>query len=481
MTEFVAGGSLEEADADLLAVPVLADRTYGPGADTVAERLGDWVDGYFDARDFTGRAGQSVRVPGGDIGFSEVLFVGVGDDVDAESIRRAAGSMARAVSRAPVVATTLHQLEVEGATEAVILGYQLGAYSFDSYVSEPKERINESLTLLGPPADLDTALARANAIAGGVTLTRDLVNTPAGSKPPAELAARAAAIPGLEVEIVDAVEARARGYEGLLSVAAGADNPPRMVLLRYQPAGAKASIAFVGKGIVFDSGGLSIKPAKMMEEMKTDMAGAATVFGAMQAIAELAIPIEVLGVAPLTENMTGGAATRPGDVFKAYQGKTVEVLNTDAEGRLVLADGLGIAKEAGVDLIVDVATLTGAAKVALGQLIGAVFGNDEESVQALLAAGRFAGEKWWQLPIDDEYKPKLESNVADLVNTSPDRWGGAIFAALFLAEFVDEGQKWLHLDIAGPARAEKTEHYRTKGGSGFGVRTLVALAEQLSR
>ena len=479
MTEIVPGGSLTEASGDLLAVPMFADRTYGPGAEAVANRLGDWLDGYLESQDFTGKAGQQVAVPGGDLGFTEVLFIGLGDEVDTEAIRRAAGTLGRAAHRFPSAATTLHLVDIEGADEAVALGFQLGAYSFDEYRSEPKERSNERLELLEAADDAAARIDRATKVAAAVNFTRDLVNAPAGAKPPAALAERAAEIPGVEAEILDEEEARARGYGGLLAVASGATNPPRMVLLRYEPEDATASLALVGKGIVFDSGGLSIKPAKGMETMKTDMAGAATVFGAMQAIAALGLPIRVLGVAPLTENMTGGAAQRPGDVFTAYGGKTVEVLNTDAEGRLVLADGLGIATEANVDLIVDVATLTGAAKVALGQLIGAVLGNDEAAVESLLAAGRFAGEKWWELPLDTEYRSKLDSSIADVQNIADDRWGGAINAALFLSEFAGDGP-WVHLDIAGPGRTDKTEHYLVKGGSGFGVRTLVELAESMS-
>ncbi len=479
MTEIVGGEPLDETTADLLVVPVFAELSYGPGADAVAERLGDWLDGYFETREFTGKTGQEAAVPGGDLPFGEIRFVGLGDEADAEVLRRAAGSLGRSARTYPDVATTLHLVDVEGAAEAVALGFLLGSYAFDEYRSEPKERSNERLILVDAPDDIDTAVARAAIIAEGVSLTRDLVNLPAVAKPPETLAERAAAISGLEVEIVEPDEAGKRGYGGLLAVAAGATNPPRMVLLRYEPEGAKASLALVGKGIVFDSGGLSIKPAKMMEEMKTDMAGAATVFGAMQAIAALNLPITVLGIAPLTENMTGGAAQRPGDVFTAYGGKTVEVLNTDAEGRLVLADGLGVAVEADVDLIVDVATLTGAAKVALGGLIGAVLGNDDDAIESVLAAGRFAGEKWWQLPLEQEYRSKLDSSIADIQNIANDRWGGAINAALFLAEFAGDAT-WVHLDIAGPARADKTEHYTTKGGTGFGVRTLVELATQMS-
>jgi leucyl aminopeptidase len=480
MIEIAGGGALEEASGDLLAVPVFADLTYGPGAEFVADRLGDWLEGYFASREFTGKVGQQVTVPGGDLSFSEVLFVGVGEEVDDEVVRRAAGSLGRAARMHPVVATTLQLIDVEGAAEAVALGYLLGSYSFDEYRSEPKQRTNERLVLIGSGEDAADAVARAEIIAAGVNLTRDLVNEPAGSKPPAVLAERVGDMAGVEIEIIDEDEARARGYGGLLAVASGATNPPRMVLLRYEPEGATASVAFVGKGIVFDSGGLSIKPAKGMEEMKTDMAGAATVFGATQAISALGLPIKVFGVAPLTENMTGGAAQRPGDVFTAYGGKTVEVLNTDAEGRLVLADGLEMAAEADVDLIVDIATLTGAAKVALGQLIGVAIGNDDEAIDAVLAAGRAAGEKWWQLPLEQEYRSKMDSTIADIQNIASDNWGGAINAALFLSEFTGDAP-WVHLDIAGPARADKTDHYIVKGGSGFGVRTLVELAEQMSR
>jgi len=480
MVEIAGGGALEEASGDLLAVPVFADLTYGPGAEFVADRLGDWLEGYFASREFTGKVGQQVTVPGGDLSFSEVLFVGVGEEVDDEVVRRAAGSLGRAARMHPVVATTLQLIDVEGAAEAVALGYLLGSYTFDEYRSEPKQRTNERLVLIGSGEGAADAVARAEIIAAGVNLTRDLVNEPAGSKPPAVLAERVGDMAGVEIEIIDEDEARARGYGGLLAVASGATNPPRMVLLRYEPEGATASVAFVGKGIVFDSGGLSIKPAKGMEEMKTDMAGAATVFGATQAISALGLPIKVLGVAPLTENMTGGAAQRPGDVFTAYGGKTVEVLNTDAEGRLVLADGLEMAAEADVDLIVDIATLTGAAKVALGQLIGVAIGNDDEAIDTVLAAGRAAREKWWQLPLEQEYRSKMDSTIADIQNIASDNWGGAINAALFLSEFAGDGP-WVHLDIAGPARADKTDHYIVKGGSGFGVRTLVELAEQMSK
>jgi leucyl aminopeptidase len=250
-----------------------------------------------------------------------------------------------------------------------------------------------------------------------------------------------------------------------------------MVVMRYESDGATKTVAFVGKGIVFDSGGLSIKSASGMETMKTDMAGAAAVMGAMKAIAELGLVVNVVGITPLTENLTGGSATKPGDVMTAYNGKTIEILNTDAEGRLVLADGLALAAEMDPDLIVDIATLTGACKVALGPTIGGLFAKDDRAAEIVGAAAKAAGEKVWRLPLDSEYASFIESDIADMKNTAG-RWGGAITAGLILSEFVGD-VPWVHLDVAGPGRADKTEHYVQKGGSGFGVRTLVSVAEAM--
>jgi leucyl aminopeptidase len=283
----------------------------------------------------------------------------------------------------------------------------------------------------------------------------------------------------VDVEVFDEAAIAEAGFGGLMAVAAGAANPARMVVFRYEPADPVAYLAFVGKGIVFDSGGLSLKPPKAMETMKTDMSGAAAVFGAVKAIATLGLPVRVLGITPLTENMPGGSAQRPGDVMRAYGGKTIEVLNTDAEGRLVLADALALAAEAEPDLVVDVATLTGACQIALGLKIAGLWGNDEAAVEQVEAAARFAGEKVWEMPLETEYRSMIDSDIADMTNTA-ERPAGAITAALLLSEFVSD-QPWVHLDIAGPARSAKDEYYLTKGGSGFGVRTLVALARQAAQ
>jgi leucyl aminopeptidase len=488
--DIVTISDLEGARGDLLVLPVYEDRVWGPGAEAVVESLGDWLDGYFDRLDFTGKVGQTAAVPdtrgsrGGEAspgaaGFERILFLGLGAEADANTLRKAAGTAGRAAARYGRVVTTLTQVDIDGVGDVVVNGFLLGQYTFGKYLSKPKPAETTELVLVGEVAADE--IERGKVVAAGVSLARDLVNEPAGSKKPevlAGIAADMAAAAGISVKIYDEEEIEAEGFGGLRAVSLGATNPPRMVVLSYEPEGATKSLALVGKGIVFDSGGLSIKPAAGMETMKTDMSGAAAVFGAVQAIAELGVPVNVTGIAPLTENMTGGAAQRPGDIFTARNGKTVEVLNTDAEGRLVLADGLSLAVEEEPDLIVDVATLTGACMVALGKKVAGVFGYDDDAVAQVEAAAGRAGEKVWRLPFEKEYRSKLDSPIADVKNIG-DRFGGAITAALFLAEFTAE-RPWVHLDIAGPARAENDDGYITKGGTGFAVSTLIALAEDMA-
>jgi len=473
MIEIVTGAT---EGADLLVVPVLADRTPVPAAAAVVDL--ESLRPLLDAKDFTGKVGQSlfVQTPAGPA--PELLLIGLGEDVDAEGLRRAAGSAARAASRYATVATLLHAVDIEGASSAVVLGTQLGAYSFDEYRSEPKERAFSTLVLVGNAVD-DGDIRQANALANGVSLARDLVNRPAADKPPAAIADIATGLHrDVSVTVYDERQIEEMGFGGLVAVNRGSDRPARMVVMEYRPEGASRTVAFVGKGIVFDSGGLSIKSAANMETMKTDMAGAAAVMGALQAIAEVGLVVNVIGIAPLTENLTGGSATRPGDVMRAYNGKTIEILNTDAEGRLVLADGLSLAAEKEPDLIVDIATLTGACKVALGPSIGGLFAINDEAATTVASAAESAGEKFWRLPIDKEYRSLVDSDIADMKNTGGG-WGGAILAALILSEFVGD-VPWVHLDVAGPARADSTEHYVSKGASGFGVRTLYAIAEALA-
>jgi leucyl aminopeptidase len=478
MISIVGGPALPEGSGEVLVVPVFAELVWGPGAGVVVSALGDWVEQYLNAQEFSGKTGQTAMLPaGGGLSFDRILFLGVGTEVDAEGLRRVAGEAGAATTRYAQVSTTLHQLEVDEPVELVTVGFMLGQYRFQKYQSGATAVRTELLVLAGAD-QIEDEVRRGSAVAGAVAMARDLINEPAVAKPPSALAATAARIAanhGLAIRVYEETEIEEEGFGGLKGVSLGANNPPRMVVLRHSPEGASRTVAFVGKGIVFDSGGLSIKTAAGMETMKTDMSGAAAVFGALRAIAQLGLRVNVVGITPLTENMTGGSAQRPGDVITARNGKTIEVLNTDAEGRLVLADGLSLAAEEEPDLIVDIATLTGAAKVALGPNIAGLFASDDDVVQTVMAAAMRGGEQLWNMPLEVEYRAFIDSDIADIRNTASERFGGAITAALFLKEFVGD-VPWAHIDIAGPARASSAEHYLQKGGTGFGVRTLIEIA-----
>jgi leucyl aminopeptidase len=481
MTEILTGEALEQEQGELLAIPVFTDRRWGPGGDWVAEQLGEDFEDYLDDVAFEGKSDQVVVFPsGGRLSFRTVMLVGMGDETDLEGIRRAAGWIARNATKARDVATTLHAIDVEGAPGAAAEGFLLGQYTFGKYQSKPEATRTETLRFVGSGAALG-GVERSRVLAAAVAWARDMVNEPSGGKSPATLASLAMDLTTnlpVTVEVMDAERIEEERLGGLMAVAAGSTRPPRLVSIRYEPEGAKPFLALVGKGITFDSGGLSLKPASGMETMKTDMSGAATVLATIKAIAHLGLPIKVLAITPLTDNMPSGSATKPGDVLTARNGKTIEVLNTDAEGRLVLADGLSLAAEESPDLIVDVATLTGACHVALGDKIAGMWSSDDEAAVAVRAAADRAGERVWPMPLPADYRKNIDSDIADMKNTGP-RFGGAINAALLLQEFAGEGS-WVHLDIAGPARWPDTEHYQSKGGSGFGVRTLVALAEDLA-
>jgi leucyl aminopeptidase len=480
--EFSTATTAADAEASALVVGVGADLSFDDTAAWVVEHL-PWVSERFEDHEFSGKSGQTLSITtGGVIPFSDVLFAGLGDAPDQEEVRRAAGSAARALSRSTTIATTLHRA-AEGGAGAVAMGFLLGAYAFDRHKSDPKPNAIESVVLVGAGDDALEDTATATIVADAVMFARDLVNESAMYKSPATMAAIAiemGAEVGVEVRVLDEAQIESEGLGGLRGVSLGATNPPRLVEFRYEPDGAETFLAFVGKGIVFDSGGLSLKPAAGMETMKTDMSGAAAVFGAVKAIARLGLPIKVVGITPLTENMPGGAAVRPGDVLHTRNGKSIEVLNTDAEGRLVLSDGLALAVEQEPDLVVDLATLTGACMIALGRKIAGLFGTDD-AVEHVLEAAESAGERVWHMPLPEDYRKLIDSEVADMRNTAGgEKYGGAITAALLLKEFAGDGP-WAHLDIAGPARAGETEGYVLKGGTGFGVRTLVELARAMSR
>ncbi|HEY0399686.1 MAG TPA: leucyl aminopeptidase, partial [Acidimicrobiia bacterium] len=363
------------------------------------------------------------------------------------------------------------------AAQALAEGAALGAYKFLRYKQKSEAPALERFVVLGKKDDaVQKGLDRGVAVAAAVAWARDLVNEPAGAMTPTQLAEearRAAEEGGLEYEVLDEVEIANQGLGGLLGVSLGSDQPPRLVKLTYTPKGKPTgTVALVGKGITFDSGGLSLKTADGMETMKTDMSGAAAVIGAMSVLRAAGVPAKVIGFVPTTENMPGGRAIKPGDVLKIRNGKTVEVLNTDAEGRLILADGLSLAVEEKPDAIIDLATLTGACVVALGMKWAGVMGNNEGWIGQVRGAADRAGEPIWPLPLPEEYRKDLDSEIADLKNISGNRGGGALTAGLFLSEFAGD-VPWAHLDIAGPARASGDDGYIAKGGTGFGVRTLV--------
>jgi leucyl aminopeptidase len=303
---------------------------------------------------------------------------------------------------------------------------------------------------------------------------------------PTDMAERAREIAsefGLSVDVLDEARMEQEGMGSLLSVARGSEQPAKLIILKYTPAtppsNNKELLAFVGKGVTFDSGGISLKPGENMELMKYDMTGGATVLGAMRAIAQLKPPIPILGVAPCTENLPSGKATKPGDVVKAMTGKTIEIINTDAEGRLILADAIAYAKKLGATKVIDMATLTGAVSVALGDVNTAVLGTDQALIDEIIAAGREVGEKFWQLPLDKEYSKQIKSDIADIKNVGG-RKAGTITAAAFLKEFAD-GISWAHLDIAGTAWGDDAKPYRSKGPTGIAVRTLLRIVDRASQ
>ncbi|HTT89856.1 MAG TPA: leucyl aminopeptidase [Acidimicrobiales bacterium] len=394
-----------------------------------------------------------------------------------DDLRRAGAALARASTRVRSVATTLHNAGdgTPASVQAVVEGVVLAGYRYRPSAATP-EQLLEEVTLVGPPQA--AAGARAGQIMAEASLrARRWADQPARELSPpvfAEAAAEAGAAAGLEVEIWDEERITAERLGCLASVASGSAQPPRLVRLSYAPATARAHLAFVGKGITFDSGGLSLKSPDAMETMKGDMGGAAAVVAALVALPELAPPVRVDGWAAMAENMPGGHATRPGDVVTARDGTAVEIVNTDAEGRLVLADALLVAGERHPDAIVDIATLTGGQTIALGPGLAALLGCDE-IVDRVSTAAAAAGEPAWRLPLWAPYKERLDSEVADMRNVSRDRAASTIMAALFLQHFV-KGIPWAHLDIAAPSHSERDEGWFSRGNTGWGARTLLQLA-----
>jgi leucyl aminopeptidase len=468
--------------ADLYVVPVFSGAKLGPGAQLVDDAIGGTLADFMRETDFDGKRGEVLAVPtGGRVG-DEASF-------DAAAVRRAGAVLARRSSRVASVATTL--LDAVGpdvdpalAAQAFAEGVCLGRYQFLRYKSEGKaSQLQRILVIAASNAKVRAGLARGARIAEAVAWARDLINEPAAAKSPADVADLAKVVArasGLKVKVLAGEQLVRARMGGVLGVGNGSERPPRFLRLEYVPANAKTTLALVGKGVVFDSGGLSLKTAGGMETMKTDMSGAAAVIAAMSTLRDLNVKARVIGYVPLVENMPSGAAMRPGDVLTMRNGKTVEVLNTDAEGRLILADALSLASEEGADAIVDLATLTGAVVVALGDKVAGLMGSDDGWVAQVSAAADRAGERVWHLPLPEEYRRNLDSEIADLRNISSAGGAGTLTAGLFLKEFAGDAP-WAHLDIAGTARSTADDAETSKGGTGYGVRTLVELATTFTK
>ena len=483
--------------AEAVVVGVLASEK-GPavcdaGADVAAAYGRKWQP-LLSSLGVTGKAGESVCIPANaTINAPLLVLVGLGTDPDETAVRRAAGVAARSVPNAASVALAL-PADTPALVDAVTEGHLLGGYTFTLYksASSTDNRAGDVVVLspIARKAEAVTAFEEAQVLADAVRLTRDWVNEPPGHLTPAgfadavtkahHTATKGRGAPKVALEIWDHETLTERGLGGTLAVGNGSDAKPRLAKLTWSPKGATTHLALVGKGVTFDSGGLTIKPSSSMVGMKGDMGGAACVIAATLAIARLGLPIKVTTFAPMAENMVSGSSFRPGDVVTMYGGTTVEIANTDAEGRMLLGDALVLASEETPDVIVDVATLTGHLQLALGDKVGAVLGS-QEVVDAVLAAGAKAGEQHWQMPIPEEMSERIKaSKVADLLQHDWVRWGGGLMAAAFLREFT-AGLPWAHLDIAGKEINTGGPYgHVPSGGTGFGVTTIVEYARSLA-
>jgi leucyl aminopeptidase len=501
----VTNSALKDVECDVLVLGVgrsNADQgtnssVLTDAAQAVDRALGGLIREICSKGEFKGNAGELGTIyPMGKVAASRILLVGLGtqDKLDIQTLQRASAIAARhaqqtgAHSLAFDMLTQTANIDAAAAVQAEVEGVLLGTYTFRKY-KHSEENNNgrgvEALTLLANNAnDLNEAVRRGSAMAEATNFARDLINEPPNVLTPSELANRASAMAkqfGLECEIWDRPKMQEMGMGGLLGVAQGSVEPPKFIILRYHGAPQNTKgMALVGKGITFDTGGISIKPAAGMETMKGDMGGAAAVIGAMQAIAALKPAINVTVLVSTTENMPSGSAYRPGDILRIMNGKTIEIVNTDAEGRLVLADALSYATREGLSPIIDVATLTGAIVVALGNKMTGMYCTDEQLCEQIMAAGRAEGEKYWPMPLDDDYAEQIASDVADIKQTGG-REAGSVTAAKILQNFVSSDAQWAHLDIAGTSFLDSKKPYAEKGATGVAVRTLAELAIRLAK
>jgi len=465
----------------------------GGATGTVDTALGGTITGLIGAGEIKGKLNEIHIIHSlGKIPARIVAVAGLGkkEDFDLDKVRNLMGEVIRVLKKhsCKTAASILHGagaggIEPAAAAQAIAEGCLLGSYRFVKHITKNDENheIEKFIVLERDEAKLDSirrGVQKGQILAESTVLARNMVNEPANHMTPGDMARVASEIAsdhGLEITVMEREQMEKEGMGAVLGVAQGTHQPPKFIVLSYKgDTSSSSTVGFIGKGLTFDSGGISLKSQEFMSDMKGDMSGGAAVIAAISAIAGLKLKVNVTAIVPATENLPGGRALKPGDVIKASNGKTIEVVNTDAEGRLILADALSYAVKAGLSPIIDLATLTGACHVALGDLWAGVFSNNQQLVEKLIEAGGRAGEHLWQLPLAEEYKEMNKSEIADIKN-SGGRYGGAITAALFLQEFVGE-VPWVHMDIAGPFMSDKIKGILVKGATGFGVRTLVNFA-----
>ncbi|HEY0725392.1 MAG TPA: leucyl aminopeptidase [Pyrinomonadaceae bacterium] len=491
-------GPIEELDVQALAVAVFKNEKADDGFIKKLDELsGGLVRSALDADEFNGKEGETAYfhlVGNNKLKARRLLLVGVGEagDYKGAQVSQMAGTAVRSLrskNAKSIAVVPRPSVDAGEAARAAVEGSYIALFDPDKYrtVDKEEKKIDRLVVVIdgADEAVLQRGVKAGSIVGESVNFTRDLANEPGAYMTPTDMAERARDIAnefGLSIDVLDEARMEQEGMGSLLSVSHGSDQPAKLIILKYTPANPPANndelLAFVGKGVTFDSGGISLKPGENMELMKYDMTGGATVMGAMRAIAQLKPPIPILGVAPCTENLPSGKATKPGDVVKAMTGKTIEVINTDAEGRLILADAIAYAKKLGATTVIDMATLTGAVSIALGDVNAAVLGTDQALIDEIITAGREVGEKFWQLPLDKEYSKQIKSDIADIKNVGG-RKAGTITAAAFLKEFAD-GLSWAHLDIAGTAWGDDAKPYRSKGPTGIAVRTLLRIVDRAS-
>jgi leucyl aminopeptidase len=487
-------GDITTVQVEAIITFLLEAENLGGDVARVDEAGGGAVAALISQGEIKGKLGEITVIHSlGRLPATRVVIAGLGkmQELTQDRVRGVMADVCRHLQRkrASTVAASVPVIgldDPERAAQVVTEGSLLGTYSFRRHITSEAETGDiEELTVVtsGDVKALQRVIDRGRVLAEATNLARDMVNEPGNFMTPgdmAEMAAKLAETYQLELEVLEREQMQTLGMGGLLGVAQGSQQPPKFIVLRYRGRdSAEVDIALVGKGITFDSGGISIKPSEKMEEMKGDMAGGAAVMAAVGAVAQLKPGLNVAAIVPATENLPSGSALKPGDTVTAMNGKTIEIISTDAEGRLILADALAYAGKLGVKRVVDVATLTGSMRAALGDLYTGAFGNNQELTDKVIAAGNEAGEPVWQMPLVAPYKEQIKSEVADIKNVGS-RWGGSITAALFLAEFVGD-TPWVHLDIAGTYWSEKEQGYYLKGATGVPVRTLVNLVQSLAK